>query len=335
MKKFAYSLIAAVGLFQADANAQCAVSADFPIIQDAFGAEVALDGMTPAAASLLTQAANAAVLPNTEYMVIHGGQLAMGGNGQPDTTGGGGLVVLGADDDGAFSPEDMTRYGYTLVAGDTFLIVPVGYNLTQVKNLADALLNNEVTPGTPCCSLFGPPLIPEAAGFCDSVNNAGIMGAADINNLNDVLVIFDAMTDNELSMNALDYYMAQVNSFSFAIPVSCGKNELPLCYGWGSNAYRYPVGPAVSVNAVSSNTNFALFPNPTAEGYVNVLVQTQAQMDLTMSVYNMLGERVQQQNFQVNGQFNATISTASLSAGMYVVEINDGANKVSQKLVVR
>lgn len=329
MKKFTLAALAAVGLFQMDANAQCTVTA--PLITDGYYPTAIGHGITtPDPSAYITQAASAN-LPNVEYIVTLYGTKALQADG---VTLSNNNVIIGTDVDGIFHPSLMSRYGVMIGDGDTFEITPVGYDLASVKILADALLNNNISPGNPCCNIFG--LIPEAAGFCTNVNAAGIFGASDVNDLGDVLDVFDAMSDAQMSIESLDTIMGQVNGYASLIPPNCGQAELPLCYGFSTTArYRYAATTPVPVTTLSSTAAFAVFPNPATQGTVNVMIQTVENSEISLSVYNLLGERLSNQQIQVNGDFTATISTSELSAGMYVVEINDGKNKMSKKLVVR
>lgn len=334
MKKLAYAMMASVALFQADAFAQC-TNTPVPRMPNAVHPTPVGHGVqTELGSTLLTQTAGGDLV-NTEYIItlknVPAYSPALMG---PDTTGGGGDVIIGADEDGMFHPALITRYGLSIGDLDSFQVTAIGYDLQQVKTVGDALLNNEITPGNPCCNIFN--LIPEAAGFCDSVRNAGINGAADINNLNDVLNIFDAMSSAQLSIEALAVIMGEVNGYQSLIPTACGKSELPLCYGWNNNSrYTYVATTPVPVTHLSSVSSVVLFPNPASEGYVNVMIDTKADTELMLTVYNLMGERVMGDQFRVNGSFSTQISTTNLAAGMYIVELNDGSNKLTQKLVVR
>ena len=94
-----------------------------------------INGSTPA--PVLTQ--QTVGLPNTEYLVIKKGTCARDNNGNCDTTNGGGDVIIGTDADGIFNPGQMNRYGVTLLAGDTFYIIPFAYNLSQLRQFVNLL----------------------------------------------------------------------------------------------------------------------------------------------------------------------------------------------------
>lgn len=338
MKKIFNSLtIAAFGLLAAGtAQAQAtSCGATAPAMQNAIHPDLIGNGVwTPAAATYLDVTGSSEV-PNLEYLVTLKNSPAMTSMGTADTTGGGGDVIIGTSVDGIFHPSMMDRYGYSIQNSDSFELVAVGYDLSQVKTLADALLNNDISPGKPCCNIFT--LIPDAGGFCDSVNNAGINSAADINNLNDVLAIFDALSDAEMSAESLVSLMSLVNSYQSTIPPSCGQSALPVCYGIDADKrYTYVAADPVSVDQIESIVGFSMFPNPATEGYVNINLRTNTATDLEINAYNILGTQVYAQNLgSVNGQFSTTIETGAWSAGVYMIELTDGNNKEVIRLVVQ
>jgi hypothetical protein len=282
-------------------------------------------------------------LPRVEYIITKRNQLALNDQGTPDTTGGGGDVIIGADLDGVFMPDDISRYGVRLHAGDTFDLTAVGYDLAVIKNLADSLLNG-VDPGSgkPCCGLFGVMAAflgePALEGFCDSVNNAGILNSTDIDGMNEVLTIFDVFSSGQTSMESLLSTLDIINSNGTFISPECGgtgvNNFLP--YGINKNAkYGYDREGTIAVQKLSDVSLFMLFPNPANKGAVNIYFTTQKEVDLTINLFDALGQRVHHQTLgNVSGDFNTTIPVNNLAAGMYYVELTDGHSNQMLKVVV-
>jgi hypothetical protein len=214
-----------------------------------------INGFTPA--PILTQ--QTLGLPNTEYLVIKKGVCARDYNGTCDTINGGGDVIIGTDVDGIFYPGDMNRYGITLSAGDTFSIVPFAYDLAQLRNFVNLILTGTIT-GTPnpCCALFG--LDVRTLGFCDSLSNAGITNANQVNNLSDFLTVIESIdrNGNQLSINSILYYLQQFNGFASILgSAGCGSvnsSGKVLCYGTNPNQkYNYVTGNCIS-NIVGNTT---------------------------------------------------------------------------------
>lgn len=337
MKKFTYTLLAFAALQSSALFAQSTSCSGVtaPETTNTFDS-VAVGGTIWTPAPTITTAAVG--LNNTEFVVTKWGVPARDGAGNIDTTGGGGNVIIGADADGIFDPSTMSRYGISLMAGDTFEVTAVGYNLSQVKTIVTTLLNGTIpATGATCCAVIN--ALPDAGGFCDSLSNAGIAGANDVNSIIDVIEVFDAFSARQLSVEGLIASMATVNTqgTSSFFPTECGRNLLPICYGINKNRrQKFVASSTIAVQRLSEVSNFIVFPNPTDKGFVNVMVETQTSADLSLRVYNLLGEMVSENNMgNVTGQVTLTVSTNQLAAGMYIVELTDGKNKQSQKLIVR
>lgn len=263
----------------------------------------------------------------------------------PDTTGGGGDVIIGAVDvNGTFKPEDKMRSGVTLAAGDTFDLTAIGYDLAIIKELGDSLLNG-TSNSQPCCNLFTVLATalskPELAGFCDSVNNAGIYGANDINDAEDLLTIFDPFFSGQVSVGAVIWTLQVINSNGSFISTDCGgtgnNNFVP--YGINRNQrYSYETGSTVmtTVNELSAVTLFMLYPNPVTGKTLNLNFTTTQEVDLSIQVYDVLGQTVLAKDLgTVQGNFQTAVSTEGLTSGVYTVALSDGNHTELRKVVIR
>ena len=242
MKKLLILFACSIAL-TAQVNAQtcCGTGTTAPEVTTGFYTTAQIGRTSPTPAPNLSVNASTD-LPTVEYLVTKRNRVALDAMGMPDTTGGGGDVIVGADADGIFAPADMGRYGVNLFWGDTFDIVAVGYNLPVLQNLADSLLNGINSGGTPCCNLFGILAIavgePAIAGFCDSMNNAGIFRSNDISGMNEVLEIFDVFTEGELSIGSITSTLGLINTNGSSIGTDCGGTGANnfLFYGLNRNA---------------------------------------------------------------------------------------------------
>jgi hypothetical protein len=320
----------------------CGANTTAPEMTTGFYTTGKIDGNTNTPAPNLAVMASSD-LPTTEYIVTKRNTVAVDGAGAPDTTGGGGDVILGADADGIFMPNMMTRYGITLVNGDTFDLTAVGYDLDVIRELADSLLNGKNANGNDCCDLFvlmaafiGEPAI---AGFCDSMNNAGIFSSADINGMNEVLEIFDVFTEGTMSIGNITNTLGLINDNGNFISSECGGTGAAnfLSYGINRNAtYGYEAGNTIAVRELSDVSVFMLFPNPANTEAVNVYFTTKKTVDLTINVVDAMGRVVYQAAADgVLGDISTTIPVGNLASGMYIVELTDGYNNKTQKLIVK
>ncbi|MDC0231518.1 T9SS type A sorting domain-containing protein, partial [Aureispira] len=243
---------------------------------------------------------------------------------------------------GVFIPGSLNRYGVTLSAGDTFDVIAIGYDLSIVKTLTDLLLNGS-SGGTPCCNLFPIMAIalsqPALAGFCDSVINAGVFGSADVNDMNDVLTVFDAFSSGQASLNSVLYVMQTINGAGVYISTDCGgigSNDF-LPYGFNLAAkYGYAVELTTIVEKLSDVSLFMMYPNPVKGSDLNIMFTTTKEVDLSVNLYDALGQRVYAHILgNVSGDQALQIPTNNLPSGTYSVELTDGYSNQIRKLVIQ
>ena len=186
-----------------------------------------ISGTTPSIPLAINPSAE---LLNVEFLISKRNTPAMFFDGSGiDTTGGVGDVIIGGDADGIISPSDLSRYGVTLADNDTFDLTAIGFDLAVMQNLTDSLLNGTALNGSsidPCCELFIYMAIglsqPAVAGFCDSVNNAGIMNGSDVQGIEQILDIIDAFSTGQASVESMIYTMNVINTNGGSISVDCG-----------------------------------------------------------------------------------------------------------------
>ncbi len=308
------------------------------ILLGVHGVAIPINQNTPAPILVVPASSD---LTNTEFLISKRGTPALDKFGQPDTTGGGGDVVLGADIDGIFMPMDPARHGISLAVGDTFDLTAFGYDLQKIKILTNDMLNNS-NAGTPCCNLFVlmASLLnnPALAGYCDSVNNVGIYDSTDINNLADVLDLMEPFWGNQSSVASLTVNFQTWNNNGSFVPAACGGTGANDFLPFGVNKtqrYAYAIDNPLVVQELSAVARFVLFPNPASQR-VQLHFTTQKQVDLSINLYNSLGQAVlTQQLGPVEGDFYSTLSLDKLNAGIYTIELTDGYNRATQKLMVR
>jgi len=275
-------------------------------------------------------------LPNVEYIVTKRNVAALDAFGQPN-----GNVVIGADEDGVFMPMDKTRYGVTLTVGDTFDITAMGYDLTAFKTLMDSLLNG-TSNGQPCCNLFTTLSIllnkPYLEGFCDSLNTTGISSAADLNNMEEMLAVFEVFNNSQTSLESIVATFELLNDKGDYITSDCGGTGVNDFLPYGihlKKQYTYVVDNPLIVRDLSSVSLFVIYPNPTKTGLLNVHFTTKQEVNLVIRLFDALGQEVRHQILNnVSGDFNTTISTQNLSTGVYYLELADGQNSKVHKVVV-
>lgn len=324
-------------------NTCCDGSTVAPQITAGFYAtQVAADTSTPGVTLSVSASSD---LTDVEFVVTKRNALALGNNGLVDSTDGqpSGAVIIGSSVTGVFVPDNLGRYGVTLEAGDTFDVTAVGYDLALLKVLADSLLNGKNASGNPCCDLFQliallPGNDPSIAGFCDSVRVNGVNGAADINNFDDVLVVFDAFGGGQTSLTSVLTTLQLINSYGSFITSDCGgtgSNDF-LPYGVDPySSYGFDLEGTVAVQELSNLSLFMVYPNPASE-QVMLRFKTEQSVDLMINLYNALGQRVYNQSTPaVSGDHSITISTSRLNAGIYTLELTDGQASKTLRLLIK
>ncbi|WP_242094587.1 T9SS type A sorting domain-containing protein [Aestuariivivens sediminicola] len=90
--------------------------------------------------------------------------------------------------------------------------------------------------------------------------------------------------------------------------------------------------PSLSTEEAFADT-FKLFPNP-ARDVVNLKFTQSSGSKVAIAIYNLQGKLVQAAS-KTPGNQNVSLPIAHLATGMYFVKLNDGANEVTKKLMVR
>lgn len=260
----------------------------------------------------------AAGLPNIEFFITAKGVMAVDGLGDK---------VVGTDSDGQINPSD-----YGLSNNEEFEIIAIGYDLVQIQNLVDSLLN-----GAGCCSLLE--LI--TPGFCDSLNVAGINSGADILSLSEMLELFLILNgDPDISVEGFEGTVrTTINNATIISLLSggCGGSLLPLCYGIhpGKRAY-YRVDNTANISEALSFGQLAVFPNPSQTGVVRIQLDMHRTAEVELRLANQLGEVMMQRNLGIlQGEQQLHLETEALSSGVYFLTLSDGQLLQTVKVVVQ
>jgi len=159
-------------------------------------------------------------LPNTEFLVIQRDSLA------DDQLG---PIILTSTLDGRVVPADLG-----LTTCNELCLVPFSYDLMQLQEIVDSLINGQYIPGTSCCTAAGQFFV----GLCDSLTNYGILSGSDITSLNDVInlmAIFTGTTNNSISLIGFLSSIQQINTFA-GLFGNCAGNNTEICFAV-SNTY--------------------------------------------------------------------------------------------------
>ncbi|MCR5861300.1 M12 family metallo-peptidase [Flavobacterium sp. J372] len=80
--------------------------------------------------------------------------------------------------------------------------------------------------------------------------------------------------------------------------------------------------------------DLAIYPNPN-NGNFTVSFTSGTGEDIKLGVYDMRGRQVMQKSYANTGAFSGNINLDNVQAGVYLVTVEDGANRVTKKIVVQ
>jgi hypothetical protein len=92
-------------------------------------------------------------------------------------------------------------------------------------------------------------------------------------------------------------------------------------------------GETIGINELTFERAVQLYPNP-AQSVTNLVYNFDEVADLTMTMTNSMGQIVQQRNIDnaISGVLELDLN--NLAVGVYIIQLTDGTNYMSKKLVV-
>lgn len=90
--------------------------------------------------------------------------------------------------------------------------------------------------------------------------------------------------------------------------------------------------PVLSTNSFELNNSLSIYPNPN-NGEFTVKFSG-AKDDVTLEVYDVSGRSVLSKAYNANGDFNQTINLGNVQSGLYLLNINNGGQTITKKILV-
>ncbi len=99
---------------------------------------------------------------------------------------------------------------------------------------------------------------------------------------------------------------------------------------WGIEVCTQTIALSTPVNRL---TDFAIYPNPN-RGNFNIQFENNTSNEIKVSVYDMRGRILFENNYSNQATFNENIQLNNAQAGVYLVSISDGNEKLVQRIVI-
>jgi L-arabinose isomerase len=124
-------------------------------------------------------------------------------------------------------------------------------------------------------------------------------------------------------------------------------DELSAAGTWLIEIYDYHIGDTGILNDYSIeicsesslNTgdieldNLRIFPNPN-NGSFTIGFNTRTGKNVSVQVYDIRGRMIYKNNYTTNIRFEEVISLTNTQSGIYLLQISDGLQKITKKIVV-
>lgn len=90
----------------------------------------------------------------------------------------------------------------------------------------------------------------------------------------------------------------------------------------------------LSIDEFGFENSLIIYPNPN-NGAFNIKLNSSSNQDINVEVFDIRGRSVLSQSFINSGSFNQNINLKNVQSGMYLININDGENKATKKVLVQ
>ncbi len=99
-----------------------------------------------------------------------------------------------------------------------------------------------------------------------------------------------------------------------------------------NGTYYFGTDATLSNSSVEFDNSIAIYPNPN-KGSFNIQFTSQSNNDIKINIHDIRGREVYSKEYNNNGFFNEAIQLNQTQAGIYIVTIQDGDNKVLRKII--
>src|SRR5690606_4843247 len=99
------------------------------------------------------------------------------------------------------------------------------------------------------------------------------------------------------------------------------------------NTAFFTINSTLEVDDLNDNNSFAVYPNP-SKGVFTIQFMAKSN-EFSYSVYSMDGKQIVNKSVKnIQGKVNQQLDLSHLPSGTYLLQINNGSEKISKKLII-
>mgnify|MGYP005816287591 CR=1 FL=1 len=129
-------------------------------------------------------------------------------------------------------------------------------------------------------------------------------------------------------------------SYTFTVPAGLGVTSnarlmIKAIYNvfLNVNSVNFTINSNMGIDDVNSLSELAIYPNP-SKGIFTIELETREPI-ISYSVYNMEGKLITQKSVNhFGGKFSHQMNLSHLPSGTYLIQLNNGTEKISKKLII-
>ncbi len=166
-------------------------------------------------------------------------------------------------------------------------------------------------------------------------------GGITYNNVNRTLTFIEARDSSQAFPVFTDIQVARYEWWvqGVTLPVMVSEIQSVSANGGAPTTTKEVFFLDSSVVAIDDpilDTPMEIFPNP-ATNLVQIRYQLNGDSDVSLRVFNMMGEEIwlQSEGVQMAGEYSLQIPTDQLSRGVYMVQLNAGKDSQTKKLILK
>ena len=137
---------------------------------------------------------------------------------------------------------------------------------------------------------------------------------------------FNDGTGNQMGGQNVTYTFPQPGSYNVCLEANNGSDYYSACQ-------TVNVDFGIGINEVENTLEVKVYPNPTSKN-LNINLNASTNDALSITLFDVLGNEVYNNEILSTNQFNGTISLDGLSNGLYILKVKHGEQLINQNINV-